>query len=85
MIGCFLSGKKPHEVDISLTCRFDLSGRIDVLGISIGQELEHGLGIHCRISAFGGVSLIQEAVVKFLQFVAQQLDRIIILNQTYQI
>ena len=33
-----------------------LSGRIDVLGISIGQDLEHGLWVHCRISAFGRVS-----------------------------
>lgn len=32
------------------------------MGISIGQDLEHGLWVHYRISAFGRVSLIQQAV-----------------------
>lgn len=58
VIWCFLSGKQPHKVDIASACWFDLSGWINVLGIHIGQDLEHGLGVHCRIFAFGRVNLI---------------------------
>lgn len=34
-----------------------------------------------ELSVFGRVSLIRQSVVKILQFVAQQLDRIIVRNQ----
>ena len=46
----FLSGKKLHEVNASVTGSFDFFWIIDDLGISIEQNLEHGLGMNCRIS-----------------------------------
>ena len=55
----FLPSKQPHKVDIPAAGLLDFPGRIDVLGISIGQDFEHGLRIHRRISSFGRVSLIQ--------------------------
>ena len=41
MVRCFLSCKQPHEIDISAAGSFDFSGRIDSLGIRIGQDLEY--------------------------------------------
>lgn len=63
VIRCFLTSQKPHKVDISAAGGFHLSGWINVLRIHIGQDLEHGLWVHCRISAFGRVNLIQQAVI----------------------
>lgn len=59
VIRCFLTSKQLHKVNITFTSGFNLSARINILGISIGQDLEHGLWVHCRISAFGRVRLIQ--------------------------
>lgn len=51
MVRSFLSCQEPREVDVPAACGFELSGRIDALGISISQDLEHSLWVHCRISA----------------------------------
>lgn len=59
VIRCFLTSKQLHKVNITFTSGFNLSARINILGISIGQDLEHGLWVHCRIYAFGRVRLIQ--------------------------
>ena len=63
MIRGFLPGQQPHKVDVSFAGAFYLSWGINVLRISVGQNLEHGLWVNRRISAFGRVSLIQQAVI----------------------
>ncbi len=78
VIRSFPTCYQPHEIDVSFICSFDFSGRINILRISIGQDLEHGLRVNCWISAFGRVSLIQQRVIQFLQFVAEQSDGVII-------
>lgn len=40
----FLPCQEPHEVDIPAACSFNLPGRINVLEISIRQNLEHAFG-----------------------------------------
>ena len=63
VIRCFLARQQPHKVDVSFTCGFDFSGWINILWVRVGQDLEHGLWINCRISALGRVSLIQQRVI----------------------
>ena len=57
MIRCFLTSKQLHKVNITFTSGFNLSARINILGISIGQDLEHGLGILGQMLALDGKSV----------------------------
>lgn len=63
MVGCFVPGQKPEEVDIPAAGLFDLPAGIDLLGISVYQDLKHQLGFDGWFSPGAGVGLIKTLII----------------------